>query len=196
VKSRRALRRLGNFVLAAVALALAAPIMVLTAAVITLDSGWPVFFRQARAGLDGRAFRLVKFRTMHGTPAAADSVWHRDDTARLTRVGRWLRRCRLDELPQLWNILRGDMDLVGPRPEILENVPAMTEQIPYYALRHAVRPGVTGWAQVRYGYAVTLEDVTEKMRLDLYYIKHMSIWLDLRILVDSVKIVLFGRGAR
>ncbi|MGH7385344.1 MAG: sugar transferase, partial [Candidatus Rokuibacteriota bacterium] len=116
-------------------------------------------------------------------------------SARITRVGRWVRRLRLDELPQFWNILKGDMDLVGPRPEILRNVKAMAEQIPYYSLRLVVRPGLTGWAQVRYGYSVSLEQVTEKMRYDLFYIKHMSPALDLRILVDTVKIVLFGRGA-
>jgi lipopolysaccharide/colanic/teichoic acid biosynthesis glycosyltransferase len=124
------------------------------------------------------------------------SVWGRDDTTRVTRVGRSIRRLRLDELPQFWNILKGDMDLVGPRPEILANVRAMAEQIPYYSLRQSVRPGLTGWAQTRFGYSVSLEQVTEKMRFDLFYIKHMSVWLDLRILVDTVKIVLFGRGAK
>ncbi|HEV8191124.1 MAG TPA: sugar transferase, partial [Ktedonobacterales bacterium] len=101
-----------------------------------------------------------------------------------------------DELPQLWNILKGDMDLVGPRPELAEYVHVMAEMIPYYSLRHVVRPGLTGWAQVRYGYSVSLEQVTEKMRYDLFYIKHMSFWLDLRILVDTVKIALLGRGAQ
>ena len=125
-----------------------------------------------------------------------DSVWHRDDENRITRVGYWLRKTRLDELPQLLNIFKGDMDLVGPRPEIAANVRLMAELIPYYALRHVVRPGLTGWAQVRYGYSVSLEQVTEKMRHDLFYIKHMSFWLDLRILVDTVKIALFGRGAK
>ena len=123
-------------------------------------------------------------------------MWGRDDTTRVTRVGRYIRRLRLDEIPQFWSILKGDMDLVGPRPEILSNVQAMTDQIPYYALRHSVRPGLTGWAQTRFGYSVSLEQVTEKMRYDLFYIKHMSVWLDLRILVDTVKIVLFGRGAK
>jgi lipopolysaccharide/colanic/teichoic acid biosynthesis glycosyltransferase len=153
-----------------------------------------------RAGLGGRPFLLIKFRTMLDQSAAdserAHSVWQRDDSARITRVGRWVRRLRLDELPQFWNILKGDMDLVGPRPEMLRNVKTMSEQIPYYSLRLVVRPGLTGWAQVRYGYSVSLEQVTEKMRHDLFYIKHMSPWLDLRILVDTVKIVLFGRGAR
>jgi lipopolysaccharide/colanic/teichoic acid biosynthesis glycosyltransferase len=124
------------------------------------------------------------------------AVWDRDDSTRITRVGRMIRQLRLDELPQFWNVLKGDMDLLGPRPEILANVQTMTEHIPYYALRHSVRPGITGWAQTRFGYSVSLEQVTEKLRYDLFYIKHMSFWLDLRILVDTVKIVLFGRGAK
>jgi lipopolysaccharide/colanic/teichoic acid biosynthesis glycosyltransferase len=173
--------------------------MVLIAVAIKLESRGSVFYLDERAGRSGRPFRLVKFRTMRppepGQPAPV-SVWDRDDATRITRVGRWIRKLRLDELPQFWNILKGDMDLVGPRPEILANVQAMTEQIPYYSLRHSVRPGLTGWAQVRYGYSVSLEQVTEKMRHDLFYVKHMSVWLDIRILVDTVKIVLFGRGAR
>jgi exopolysaccharide biosynthesis polyprenyl glycosylphosphotransferase len=198
-KSKRQLarRRLVSLVAAAAGLVVTAPLIALIALAITLDSRGPVFFIHDRAGYRGRSFRLVKFRTMHGRPAHnTDSVWHRDDEARITRVGRWLRKLRLDELPQLWNILKGDMDLVGPRPEIVENVKIMADVIPYYSLRHVVRPGLTGWAQVRYGYSLSLEQVTEKMRYDLFYIKHMSIWLDIRILVDTVKIALFGRGAQ
>jgi exopolysaccharide biosynthesis polyprenyl glycosylphosphotransferase len=192
-----ALRRIVSLVAAAVGLAAVAPLMALIALAIKLDSQGPIFFIHERAGYRGRPFRLIKFRTMRGQPEVRDdSVWHRDDESRITRVGRWLRKLRLDELPQLVNILKGDMDVVGPRPEIAENVKLMTELIPYYALRHVVRPGLTGWAQVRYGYSVNLEQVTEKMRHDLFYIKHMSFWLDLRILVDTVKIALFGRGAR
>jgi lipopolysaccharide/colanic/teichoic acid biosynthesis glycosyltransferase len=125
----------------------------------------------------------------------ASSVWDRDDERRVTRVGRFIRKLRLDELPPFWNVVKGDMDLVGPRPEILANVQTMSEEIPYYGLRHSVRPGLTGWAQTRFGYSVSLEQVTEKIRYDLFYIKQMSFWLDLRILVDTVKIMLFGRGA-
>jgi exopolysaccharide biosynthesis polyprenyl glycosylphosphotransferase len=192
-----AIRRLISGVSAALGLVLVAPLLALIALAIKLDSRGPVFFIHERAGYRGRPFRLVKFRTMHDQPFTnPDSVWHRDEDHRITRVGRWLRKLRLDELPQLLNILKGDMDLVGPRPEIMENVKVMAELIPYYSLRHVVRPGLTGWAQVRYGYSVSLEQVTEKMRYDLYYIKHMSFWLDLRILVDTVKIALFGRGAR
>jgi sugar transferase (PEP-CTERM system associated) len=192
-----ALRRVVSLVAAAVGLVITAPLMAVIALAIKLDSRDPVFFIQERAGYRGRPFRLVKFCTMRDrTEASNDSVWQRDDEDRITRVGRWLRKLRLDELPQLLNIIKGDMDLVGPRPEIVENVNAMTELIPYYALRHVVRPGLTGWAQVRYDYSVSLKQVTEKFRHDLFYIKHMSFWLDLRILVDTVKIVLFGRGAR
>ena len=192
-------RRVSSLLAALVGLLVTGPLMVVIAIAIKLDSRGPLFYIDERAGLKGRAFRLIKFRTMH-PPAPgqnlAASVWDRDDTTRVTRVGRSIRRLRLDELPQFWNILKGDMDLVGPRPEILANVEAMTEQIPYYSLRLSVRPGLTGWAQTRFGYSVSLEQVTEKMRYDLFYIKHMSLWLDLRILVDTVKIVLFGRGAR
>lgn len=196
-RRRRLVRRLVNLAVAAVGLALTAPLMLAIAVAIRLDSPGPVFFRQQRCGRGGRLFWLVKFRTMRESPAGpAGSVWERDDSGRVTRVGRWLRRTRLDELPQFWNILKGDMALVGPRPEMAANVEAMTERIPYYALRHRIEPGVTGWAQVRQGYAVTVAEVTEKIRYDLYYVKHMSLWLDLRVLLDTVKIVLFGRGAR
>jgi len=195
-----AVRRLISLGTAAVGLVLTAPLMVLVALATKLDSRGPVFFIDERAGRGGRPFHLIKFRTMREQTSESEveeySVWSRDDSNRVTRVGRWIRKFRLDELPQFWNILRGDMDLVGPRPEIMRNVKTMTDQIPYYSLRHVVRPGLTGWAQVRYGYSVSLEQVTEKMRHDLFYIKHMSLWLDLRILADTVKIGLFGRGAQ
>lgn len=192
-------RRLASLIAGGLGLLLAAPLMALIAVAIKLDSRGPAFFVDERAGLGGRPFRLVKFRTMYPAApgeTAANSVWQRDDATRITRVGGLIRKFRLDELPQFWNVLKGDMDLVGPRPEIISNVQAMIEQIPYYSLRHSVRPGLTGWAQTRFGYSVSLEQVTEKMRYDLFYIKHMSFWLDLRILVDTVKIMLFGRGAR
>ena len=190
-------RRLVSLVLSVVSLILFAPLMALVAVLIKLDSQGPVFFVQTRTGLAGRNFRLFKFRTMReATPGAADSVWQREVSSRVTRVGKRLRRLHMDELPQFINLLRGDMDLIGPRPEMACNVKTMAEQIPYYPLRHTVRPGVTGWAQVKHGYSVSLAEVAEKTRYDLYYIKHMSLWLDLRILVDTVKIVLFGRGAQ
>ena len=194
-----ALRRATSLVAATLGLLLTAPLVAVIALAIALDSRGPIFFIDRRAGRGGRPFNLIKFRTMHPLPPGQSvpaAVWDRDDTSRITRVGWVIRRLRLDELPQFWNILTGDMDLVGPRPEILANVQAMSEQIPYYGLRHSVRPGLTGWAQTRFGYSVSLEQVTEKIRYDLFYIKHMSFWLDLRILVDTVKIVLFGRGAK
>jgi len=193
------LRRASSLLLAAVGLLLSAPLMAVIAVAIAIDSRGPVFFVDRRAGRGGRPFNLVKFRTMHPLPpgeTVASSVWDRDDELRVTRVGRFIRKLRLDELPQFWNVVKGDMDLVGPRPEILANVQTMSEEIPYYGLRHSVRPGLTGWAQTRFGYSVSLEQVTEKIRYDLFYIKQMSFWLDLRILVDTVKIMLFGRGAK
>jgi exopolysaccharide biosynthesis polyprenyl glycosylphosphotransferase len=189
--SRGLSRALSVFV-AAAGLVLCAPIIAAIALVVTLDSGRPVFFLHERVGLAGRRFHVIKFRTMR-TASSATSEWERDNLERVTRVGRWLREFRLDELPQFWNVLRGDMNLVGPRPHPVTNLLLFSERIPYYRLRLAVRPGITGWAQVRYSYANNLEEETEKMRYDLYYIKHMSPWLDLRVLLETVKIVLLGR---
>ena len=172
-----------------------APLFGLIALAIKLDSRGPIFFVQQRAGRSGRPFALIKFRTMLSAGVEM-SEWVRDNSERVTRVGGWLRKFRLDELPQFLNMLRGDMNLVGPRPHPVSNYQLFLENIPYYALRSVVRPGVTGWAQVRYGYANDLQEEIEKMRYDLYYIKHLSLWFDLRILFDSVKVVLFGRGAK
>ena len=180
--------------IAAVGLVATAPLFGLIALAIRLDSAGPILFVQDRVGFHGKHFKLLKFRTMHA--AARTSEWVRDNTDRITRVGKWLRKFRLDELPQFLNIIRGDMNIVGPRPHPVTNFDLFSEMIPYYFLRLAVRPGVTGWAQVRYGYANNLQEEIEKMRYDLYYIKHLSIRFDLRILFDTVKIVLFGRGSR
>ncbi len=166
----------------------------LVALVIKADSRGPVFFVQKRVGLHNVPFRLIKFRTMR-PDAGETSEWVADNGHRITRVGKVLRKFRLDELPQFINVLRGDMNLVGPRPHPVSNFNLFMEHIPFYSLRSAVRPGVTGWAQVRYGYANNLKEETEKMRYDLYYVKHLSLWLDLRVLFDTVKVVLFGLGA-
>jgi len=172
-----------------------APLIGVIALAVKLDRRGPVFFRQERIGLHGRRFSLIKFRTMR--PVATEiSAWVRDNEDRITRFGRFLRKFRLDELPQFVNVLRGDMNVVGPRPHPVVNYELFAREIPYYALRAAVRPGVTGWAQVRYGYANDLEEETEKMRYDLYYVKHLSVWLDLRIIVDTVKVVVFGLGSK
>jgi exopolysaccharide biosynthesis polyprenyl glycosylphosphotransferase len=184
-----------SMVAAVVLLVPAAPLIGLIALAVKLDSRGPVFFRQDRIGLHGRRFSLIKFRTMR--PVSAErSMWVRDNEDRITHVGQLLRKFRLDELPQFWNVLRGDMNLVGPRPHPVVNYELFARAIPYYALRAAVRPGVTGWAQVRYGYANDLDEETEKMRYDLYYVKHLSPWLDLRILVDTIKVVVFGLGSK
>jgi lipopolysaccharide/colanic/teichoic acid biosynthesis glycosyltransferase len=161
---------------------------------VKLDSRGPMFFIQDRAGRNGRPFGLIKFRTMH--PATGPtSEWVSDNVSRITRVGYYLRHFRLDELPQLLNVLRGEMNLVGPRPHPVTNQAIFMEHIAYYGLRSTVRPGVTGWAQIRYGYANNLAEETEKMRYDLYYIKNRSLWLDLRIMLETVATVIFGKGA-
>lgn len=193
-----------SFIVAAVALVFFAPLLGLIALAVKLDSRGPVFLIQERVGWGGRPFRLLKFRTMH--PIAGDApLWFSEETNRVTRVGKWLRMFRLDELPQFVNLLRGDMNLVGPRPHrepklkllalVWRNAPECGQPIPYHSLRCMVPPGMTGWAQVRYRYAGDLEEETEKVRYDLYYVKHRSLWLDLRILLDTIKIVFSGRGS-
>jgi sugar transferase (PEP-CTERM system associated) len=189
----RLLMRALSLAVALVALVLTAPLIALIALAVRLESPGPAFFIQDRVGLHGRRFRLVKFRTMRETAAGpADSVWGRDNASRVTRLGALLRRYRLDELPQCLNILRGDMNLVGPRPEMASNVATFSAVIPYYNLRHEVRPGLTGWAQVKAGYSMSTEEVTRKLCYDLYYIKHMSPAFDLQILIDTVKFILSG----
>jgi len=186
--------RIVSMVVAAIGLVLVAPLLAALALAIKIDSRGPVLFIQQRAGRDGRPFGLVKFRTMY--PATeARSEWVLDNLDRITPIGRWLRRFRLDELPQLVNVLRGEMNLIGPRPHPTSNHAVFVDDIAYYGLRNSVRPGVTGWAQVRYGYANNLEEETEKMRYDLFYIKNRSLWLDARILFETVGIIIFGQGA-
>jgi len=189
-----AVRRWLSIAVSAVALVVLAPLLALIALAIKLDSRGPILFVQDRAGLAGRRFALLKFRTMH--PAwRTSSEWVGDNDGRITRIGRWLRRSRFDELPQLVNILRGDMNLVGPRPHPVCNVDLFLANIPYYSLRALVRPGLTGWAQVKQGYANGLDEEIEKMRYDLYYIKHMSASLDLRILFDTVRVLFSDHGS-
>ena len=165
-------------------LILFAPLFGLIALAIKLDTGGPVFFRQRRLGKGCVPFQLTKFRTMMPVERPL-SEWVRDNSERITPVGRWLRKLRLDELPQLVNVIRGEMNLVGPRPHPVGNLQLFRDSIPYYTVRGAIRPGITGWAQVRYHYANNLEEETEKMRYDLYYIKHMSLLLDLKIVLKT-----------
>jgi exopolysaccharide biosynthesis polyprenyl glycosylphosphotransferase len=185
--------RLMSFGVGVAGLLVTLPLFPLIAIAIRLDSEGPIFFVQERVGLFGRRFGLVKFRTM-SVGGRNGSEWIRDNAARVTRVGWWLRRLHLDELPQFVNCLRGDMNLVGPRPHPASNFEMFNFRIPYYSLRASVRPGLTGWAQIRYGYANTLEEETEKMRYDLWYIKHRSLWLDLGILAHTARGILSGHG--
>jgi exopolysaccharide biosynthesis polyprenyl glycosylphosphotransferase len=179
--------------IAFITLVLTAPLIGLIVLAIRLESRGPALFIQERVGLHGRRFRLMKFRTMRESDLDGDSVWGRDNASRVTRLGAVLRRYRLDELPQCLNILKGDMNLVGPRPEMAANVATFEAVIPFYSFRHEVRPGLTGWAQVKAGYSMSTEEVTRKLCYDLYYIKHMSPAFDVQILVDTVKFVLSGK---
>jgi exopolysaccharide biosynthesis polyprenyl glycosylphosphotransferase len=186
--------RLVSVTAAIVGLFLLAPFLGLIALAIKMDSRGPIMFFQDRAGKNGQAFRLWKFRTMR--PAEFHrSEWVQDNDDRITRLGRFLRRFRIDELPQLVNILRGEMNLVGPRPHPMSNQEVFMERIAYYGLRSTVRPGVTGWAQIQYGYANNIDQETEKMRYDLYYIKNRSLWLDFTIIVHTFGIMVLGSGS-
>jgi sugar transferase (PEP-CTERM system associated) len=189
-------KRSFDVVMAIVGLVIGGPLMLLTALAIWIESGRPVLYRQERAGENGRVFTLNKFRSMRKDAEQGTPIWARTDDDRVTRVGRLIRKTRLDELPQLWNVLRGDMSFVGPRPERPFFVAQLASQIPLYEQRHAVRPGITGWAQVKYRYGASIEDAYEKLRYDLYYVKHMSLAFDLTILFDTIKVVLFAKGAR
>jgi lipopolysaccharide/colanic/teichoic acid biosynthesis glycosyltransferase len=185
--------RVVSVAVAAIGLVLLAPLLAILALAVKLESRGPVFFVQQRAGKNGRPFGLLKLRTMRDC-SRPKSEWVFDNADRITRVGRYLRRFRLDELPQLVNVLRGEMNLVGPRPHPVSNHALFMNRIAYYHLRSTVRPGVTGWAQVRYGYANNLLEEIEKMRYDLYYIKNHSLWLDAQIVFRTIGIVLSGRG--
>jgi len=189
-------KRVFDILLALVVLVLSTPFLILTALAVWLESGSPILYRQERVGENGRLFTLNKFRSMRKDAEQGTPVWAQAEDDRVTRVGRLIRKTRLDELPQLWNVLRGDMSFVGPRPERPFFVNQLAEQVPFYEQRHAVKPGITGWAQVKYRYGASFEDSLEKLRYDLYYVKHLSIPFDLTILFDTVKVVLFAKGAR
>jgi sugar transferase (PEP-CTERM system associated) len=193
----RIVKRMLDLALSLIGFIVASPLMALTALAIRLDSPGPILYTQERVGENGRVFTVVKFRSMRtDAEQAGRPVWASDKDDRITRVGRFIRLARLDELPQLWNVARGDMSFVGPRPERPFFVEQLSREIPFYLQRHAVKPGVTGWAQVKYQYGSSIEDAMEKLRYDLYYIKHMSIFFDLTIVLDTVKVILFGKGAK
>jgi len=179
-----------------VSLPITVPLCLILVAAIWIDSGRPVLFWQERVGQHGRPFRLVKFRSMRVDAEQGGAQFATDNDQRTTRVGRVIRRLRLDELPQLWNVLRGEMSLIGPRPEQVAFAREFSQEIPFYSWRHRVKPGITGWAQVQQGYASGIEDTMTKLEYDLYYVKHLSLWLDLFIAVKTVWIMLTGRGAR
>ncbi|HTM05389.1 MAG TPA: TIGR03013 family XrtA/PEP-CTERM system glycosyltransferase [Vicinamibacterales bacterium] len=190
-------KRAVDIVAAMLGLVLASPIIALVALAVRLTSSGPVLYHQRRVGRDGRLFMVHKFRSMRAdAEAATGPVWASPDgDPRVTPIGLWLRRFRFDELPQLWNVLIGDMSLVGPRPERPEFVSDLTKQIPFYGQRHIVRPGLTGWAQVRYSYGATTEDALQKLQYDLFYIKNLTLAFDLFIMLSTVKTVLLRRGA-
>ncbi len=194
---RSGIKRLFDIVFSLLLIVVSAPIMLLTALLIKFDSRGPVLYTQERVGQNSSTFMVAKFRSMR-TDAEKDGTpqWASAQDSRVTRVGNIIRKLRIDELPQLFNVLKGEMSLVGPRPERPFFVEQLTEQIPYFAVRHSVKPGVTGWAQVRYAYGATVEDAQNKLQYDLYYVKNHSLFLDLVVLFETVGVVLTGKGAR
>lgn len=189
-------KRLVDFVLSALLLMGTLPITVLSALAIRFDSPGPLFFKQERVGKNGLVFVLWKFRSMRQDAEQNGAVWAEEIDSRVTRVGKWIRLLRIDEIPQLYNVFRGEMSLIGPRPERPEFIQELEKQIPYYGIRHSVRPGITGWAQVNYRYGASVEDALRKLEYDLYYIKNMSLLLDFKIILKTIGVVLFGQGAR
>ena len=194
--ARTVVKRLFDIVCAAILIVLASPIMLLTAIAIVIESGGPILYLQERVGLNGRLFNVIKFRSMR-TDAEQDGQprWATAQDDRVTRVGRIIRKLRIDELPQLFSVLGGDMSLVGPRPERPYFVDKLTQELPYFAVRQSVKPGVTGWAQVRYHYGASVEDSAEKLQYDLYYVKNHTLFLDLVVLFETVGVVLTAKGA-
>jgi sugar transferase (PEP-CTERM system associated) len=194
--SQQIARRMVSTLAAATGLILFLPFFPFVVLLVRLSSPGPIFFRQVRVGLGGRNFTVYKFRTMRTDAEVDGAKWATKDDPRVTRLGKFMRKVRLDEVPQLWNVLRGDMGFVGPRPERPEFVPVLAEKIPYFDLRHMIRPGLTGWAQVRFGYGSTMEQNREKLEYDLYYIKHMGLGLDLLIMFETIKTILRRQGAQ
>jgi exopolysaccharide biosynthesis polyprenyl glycosylphosphotransferase len=194
---RAFVKRTFDLAVGSVLMLLALPIMLIVGLMIAAEAPGPVIYRQERVGRRGRKFTLFKFRSMIvGAERDGKPTWAGVNDARVTRVGRLLRKTRIDELPQLLNVVRGEMSLVGPRPERPEFVAMLSEQIPFYSIRHSVKPGITGWAQVRYYYTATVEDAAKKLEYDIYYVKNHSLLLDFLILLETVRVVLLGEGAR
>jgi exopolysaccharide biosynthesis polyprenyl glycosylphosphotransferase len=189
-------KRTLDILISLIILVVFSPVLLLVGLAIFLESGSPVLFRQERVGLHGRTFQVLKFRSMRHDAETDGPKWATRDDARITRIGKFLREYRLDEFPQLVNVLRGDMSLVGPRPERPEFVHMLGEKIPFYHERHTIRPGLTGWAQIKYQYGSSVKDAKIKLEFDLFYIKHLSLFLDMVIVLQTVQVVLSGKGAR
>ena len=194
--SQQILRRLVSIAVSFIGLAICLPFIPFLILAVRLSSPGPIFFRQTRVGLRGRPFSVLKFRTMRQDAEAHGAVWATKNDPRVTSLGRFMRNTRLDEIPQLWNVLRGEMGFVGPRPERPEFVQWLANEIPFYELRHMIRPGITGWAQVRYQYGASLEETKQKLEYDLYYVKHLSLGLDLLIMFETIKTIVLRRGAQ
>lgn len=193
----RSLKKVLDLVFSSVLLILCLPLFPVVALMIKLDSPGPVFYSQQRVGLNGKVFTIYKFRSMgQDSEKETGASWAQEDDPRVTRFGAFIRKTRIDELPQLFNVLKGDMSFIGPRPERPEFVSQISKVTPYYAERHAIKPGITGWAQVMYPYGASLGDAVEKLRYDLYYINNLSVFLELYIIFETIKIVLFRRGSR
>jgi sugar transferase (PEP-CTERM system associated) len=194
---RAFVKRCFDLIVSAVLVVVTAPVLLVAALLIAAEGEGPIIFRQQRVGYQGRHFTLLKLRSMvQDAEKDAGATWATTNDKRVTRVGRWIRRTRIDELPQLLNVLKGEMSFVGPRPERPEFVAMLAEQIPFYAVRHSVKPGLTGWAQVRYSYGASVEQSVRKLEYDLYYVKNHTLLLDLVILLETVRVVLLGEGAR
>jgi sugar transferase (PEP-CTERM system associated) len=194
--SQQIVRRLVSITVSAIGLAICLPFIPFIILAVRLSSPGPIFFHQTRVGLRGRHFSVIKFRTMRQDAEAGGAVWAKKNDPRVTPLGRFMRKTRLDEIPQLWNVLRGEMGFVGPRPERPEFVQWLSSEIPFYELRHMIRPGITGWAQVRYQYGASLEETKRKLEYDLYYVKHLSVGLDLLIMFETIKTIILRRGAQ
>ena len=189
------MKRVFDLVCSVIILALSFPVMLVTALLIYLDDGAPVFYSQERVGLDGKPFNVLKFRSMRSdAEKCGKPQWAAQNDPRVTRIGNFIRRVRIDELPQILNVFKGEMSFVGPRPERPFFVEQLIEVVPYYNVRHSIKPGITGWAQVRYGYGSSAEDALQKLQYDLYYVKNNSLFLDVLILIDTLKVVLFRSG--
>ena len=195
-RRRRIVKRFVDVLIASMVAMVTFPAMLLTAAAILIEGKGPIFYGQERAGLHGRVFRIWKFRTMIPAHAGEMPQWTQDQDKRITGLGQFLRKFRLDELPQLLNVLRGDMSLVGPRPEQPYFCELLAKEIPFYHQRHTVPPGLTGWAQVRYTYGASVAESRRKLEYDLFYVKHLSVWLDLAIAFETLRVVLLGQGAK